>query len=184
MFVATEDAGSTTKGTPYEMKFADEDGNVHVRYVDQPDVISKFFQDSNCVDKHNQARQYELALEKKWVTDDCWFRLATTLVGISVTDTWKLAAHHCLLARHKETTITTFGGVLSKQLITYAKKLDLMDQMNIRYSTRGRASGNITVSSLSSDGNGEGDGNGEEDESVGTEKKVESYEIRGVCYGI
>ena len=38
MFVATEDAGSTTKGTPYEMKFADGDGNVHVRYVDRPDV--------------------------------------------------------------------------------------------------------------------------------------------------
>ena len=55
MFAATEYAGQTTKGTPYEMKFADEEGNVHVREVDRPDVISKFFKDSNNVDKHKTS---------------------------------------------------------------------------------------------------------------------------------
>ena len=39
MFVATELSGKTMRGTPYEMKFADEDGNIHVREVDRPDVI-------------------------------------------------------------------------------------------------------------------------------------------------
>ena len=152
LFVTTELAGQTTKGTSYEMKFANEDGNIHMRQVDRPDVISKFFKDSNKVDNHNQSRQYDLALEKKWVTDDCWFCLATTHLGIGVTDTWKLAGLHHLLARHKETTITTFSGMLSKQLINYAKKAELMDQMNIPISTRSRVCAVSAVSSLSSDG--------------------------------
>ena len=63
-FILTSDGGSTTPGEPYEMKFTDTYGNIHVRDVDRPDVISCFFKDSNCVDKHNQARQFELGLEK------------------------------------------------------------------------------------------------------------------------
>ena len=110
MFVTTELAGQTTKGAPYEMKFADGDGNVHVRQVDRPDVISRFFKDSNKVDKHNQSRQYDLALGKKWVTDDCWFHMATTYLGIGVTDTWKLAGLYHLLTRQNETIITTLVG--------------------------------------------------------------------------
>ena len=42
-FVATKNAGSTNQGAPYEMKFADSHGNVHVRLVDQPNLISDFF---------------------------------------------------------------------------------------------------------------------------------------------
>jgi hypothetical protein len=33
-FVATKDSGTTAKGTPYEMKYTNDWGNVHVRYVD------------------------------------------------------------------------------------------------------------------------------------------------------
>ena len=177
MFVATELAGKTMRGTPYEMKFADEDGNVHVREVDRPDVISKFFKDSNNVDKHNQSRQSDLALEKKWITDDCWFHLATTYLGIGVTDTWKLAGLHNLLARHKETTITTFSGILSKQLINYAKKAELMDQMNIPISTRSRVSAVSAVSSLSSDGVREGAREGGE-EQEGNDNELDYIEQR------
>ena len=43
-FVATKDAGSTTNGTPYEMKYTDDWGNVNIRYVDRPEIISKFFE--------------------------------------------------------------------------------------------------------------------------------------------
>ena len=52
-FVLISDAGSTTPGELYKMKFTDTYGNIHVRYVDRPDVISHFFKESNCVDKHN-----------------------------------------------------------------------------------------------------------------------------------
>jgi len=43
-FVMMEDAGMMNLGDPYEMKYTDMHGNVHVRMVDCPDVISKCFQ--------------------------------------------------------------------------------------------------------------------------------------------
>ncbi len=55
-FVATADAGSTTSGKPYEMKYTDNHGNVCVCLVERPDIVSKFFLDSNTIDKHNQSR--------------------------------------------------------------------------------------------------------------------------------
>ena len=118
----TADAGTTKKGTPYEMKFTDAFGNIHVRDVDRPDVISRFFQESNCVDRHNQARQFELAIEKKWLTDSAVFRLYSTMVGINVTDAWKLAAHHHLLSyrQKKNSTALSFAGILAKQLLVLA----------------------------------------------------------------
>ena len=61
--------------------------------MDRPDVVSKFFRDSNIVDKHNQSRQFDLALEKKWVTTNPFFCLITTIIGIAVTDTWLIACH-------------------------------------------------------------------------------------------
>ena len=33
--------------------------------------------------------QFDLGLEKKWVTQNGYFRLYTTLLGMTVTDTWK-----------------------------------------------------------------------------------------------
>ena len=65
LFVISKNAGSTRKESPCEMKFADAHSNVHVRLVDRLSAISNVFHDSNIVDKHNQARQHELGLEKK-----------------------------------------------------------------------------------------------------------------------
>jgi hypothetical protein len=62
-FVATKDSGTTAKGTPYEMKYTDDWGNVNIRYVDHPEIISKFFERSNMIDRHNQVQQSELALD-------------------------------------------------------------------------------------------------------------------------
>jgi hypothetical protein len=55
-FVARIDAGSTTPGKPYEMKYNEDHGNVCIYLVEHPDIISKFFHDSNAIDKHNQSR--------------------------------------------------------------------------------------------------------------------------------
>ena len=74
-FVLTKGAGATTHGEPYEARFPDKFGNVYIRHVARPDIISNYFKFSNVVDVHNQARQYELALETKWVTQDPYFRL-------------------------------------------------------------------------------------------------------------
>jgi len=53
-FVATKNARSTIKGESYKMKFTDDWGNIHICEVDRPDIISKFFESSNMIDKHNQ----------------------------------------------------------------------------------------------------------------------------------
>jgi hypothetical protein len=41
-FVLTKNAGGTTEGDPYEMKFTDSYGNIVTCYMDHPEVISKF----------------------------------------------------------------------------------------------------------------------------------------------
>ena len=92
-FVATKDAGSTTKGKPYQMKYTDDWGNVHIRDVDRPDIISRFFESSNMIDKHNQAHQAELALEKRWLTQNPYFRLHTTIIGMFIVICFPLSFH-------------------------------------------------------------------------------------------
>ena len=67
-FIATKGARSTDAGEPYKARFPEKFGNVCVRNVARPSIVSNYFNFSNCVDLHNQARQFDLALEKKWVT--------------------------------------------------------------------------------------------------------------------
>ena len=88
-FVCTKDAGPTTNGIAYQAKWTDEYGNVRARPVERPEVISRYFQYSDVVDSHNHARQALLGLEKKWATQNCWFRLDCTIIGITLTDSWK-----------------------------------------------------------------------------------------------
>ena len=90
VFLFNKGAGSTAPGEPYEARFPDAFGNVCIRHVKRPVVVSRFFKFSNQVDLHNQARQFDLALEKKWITQDGWFRLYTTIVGMTIVDCWKL----------------------------------------------------------------------------------------------
>jgi hypothetical protein len=48
--------------------------------------VSNYFDPSPRVDNHNKSRHHELAMEEAWLTQDCWFRQATTVAGICVTD--------------------------------------------------------------------------------------------------
>jgi len=64
MFIASDGAASTLDGEPYRMRFVDRYGNVVFRDVRRPQLVSIYFSDSNCVDVHNQLRQYCLRLEK------------------------------------------------------------------------------------------------------------------------
>jgi hypothetical protein len=128
-FVLTENSGGTGEGDPYEMKYTDSYGNICTRYVDRPEVVSNFFASSNVIDTHNQLRQDLLQLEKKWMTKNPFFRLATTLIGINVTDAFLLATHHKVINASNDTTgkqkipIRRFAGMLSLQLIRQAKRL-------------------------------------------------------------
>ncbi len=126
-FIQTKNAGSTAEGLPYQMKYTDDYGNVHEHQVERPDVVSKFYAYSNVIDCHNQLRQDLLALEEKWVTHDCYFRLTTTLIGMNVIDTFLLSKYHNIIDYKKKEnsgmSVRRFAGALAFQLISRANNL-------------------------------------------------------------
>jgi len=132
LFVLTKNAGSTTLGEPYHRKYIDSFGNISTHYVDWPQVISNFFGSSNKIDIHNQLHQDCLKLEKQWITQDPYFHLGTTFVGINVTDTFLLENYHKLInyssnaCEEKELKVSTqrFSGILAHQLIEFGRKLN------------------------------------------------------------
>jgi hypothetical protein len=80
------------------------------RSVPRPAVISsEYFRDSNVIDSHNQGRQGVLQLEKHWITQDCWFRIATTLIAMTVTDTWRAYKHALPHRKCKELPLKEFA---------------------------------------------------------------------------
>ncbi len=121
-FVVTKDVGSTAKGTPYQMKFTDDWGNIQIRDVDQPDIISRFFESSNTIDKHNQCHQAELALEKHWQMQNAFFHLHTAIIGMNIVDCYRLADCHKIINhripnKEYKMMIINFAGYLVYQLI-------------------------------------------------------------------
>ena len=87
-----------------------------------------YFKYSNCVDLHNQVRQHSLALEKKWITQYCYFRLYTTQVSMNTTNAWNI-----MRAKHKQgspfATITQFTDMTAYDMIQYAKTLRVQDEI-------------------------------------------------------
>jgi hypothetical protein len=117
VFLGTKNSGSTKPGEPYIARFPDANGNVAQRAVPRPDVISKYFNDSNVIDSHNQARQGVLQLEKCWVTQHAWFRLVTTLIGMTVTDCWRAYKHAMPNKKDKEMPIKDFADCIAYDCI-------------------------------------------------------------------
>ena len=126
-FLTTRGAGKTIDGEPYEARFPDTYGNLCVRHVARPEVLSNYFNFSNVVDLHNQARQFDLKLEKKWITHDGYFRLYTTLVGMTVTDIWKIYKIGCPAT--SKLPIAQFADLLAADMISYANSLPHDSQM-------------------------------------------------------
>lgn len=124
-FVSTRGAGLEA-GDPYEARFPDKYGNLCVRHVARPQVISNYFKYSNKVDVHNQVRQFDIALEKKWVTPFPCFRLYTTQLGMNLTDSWKAFKRH-----HKEggcvPSATEFADITAYETINEAKRLKTIE---------------------------------------------------------
>jgi hypothetical protein len=118
VFLGTKSAGPTTPpGEPYIARFPDANGNVAQRSVPRPAVISNYFKTSNVIDSHNQARQGEIALEKRWVTQDCWFRLVTTLIGMTITDCWRAFKQGMPQAKNKDIQANEFADQIAYDCI-------------------------------------------------------------------
>ena len=172
-FVFTEDAGSTTNGRAYEMKFPDGNDNICIRMVNRPEVVSTFFDQVNVIDVLNHLRQKCLALEKKWVTHTGYFRIHTTLVGMNVVDTLMLCFHHNILRNQKHgISINTlinkismeepndpddvrlysmkkFGGIVAKQLLNIADGFGIAKSVNIPLVIQQKNSGLDSLSAIS-----------------------------------
>jgi hypothetical protein len=160
-FFASTDVGSTKAGMLYNMRFTDAYSNVCVPRVQHPIIISTIFNDLNCVDSHNHVRHYEFSLEKKWLKQDPFFRLQTTLTGMTVTDVWKLASFHKFIsnANDKEVkpviSIHKFRWKPSRQLINIAVRLPSLENvMASPSSISSVGTHSPPVSSESSDGGG------------------------------
>ena len=56
-------------------------------------MVATYSTDANTVDVENHKRQGNLALEKKWVTQDGNFRIATGFMGMNTGDVQRLSQH-------------------------------------------------------------------------------------------
>ena len=118
-FLYNEGAGTIQPGKPYMAKWKDKFGNTNSKLVPRPDVISRYFSDSNVIDVHNQSRQHDLHLEKNWVTRDGYFRVNTTLFGMCVVDSWKAYKHHTSPRhRHHNIELMDYVSILTKDMLT------------------------------------------------------------------
>ena len=70
----------------YRSNIVDDYGNVTFKEIPRPCVAHFLYELLPLIDNHNKDRQSLLALEDCWPTKNPWFRLTTTLVGMSVVD--------------------------------------------------------------------------------------------------
>jgi hypothetical protein len=95
----------------YETKFEDEYGEKQEKQVPRPEICDFIYDFLPLIDNHNKARQHHLALEKKWLTEDCWFRLFSTLIGFSVVDLYRLYRYDDEF-KWKDVSIIKFSDML------------------------------------------------------------------------
>ena len=96
----------------------DDNGNARQRHVERPECCSTYFKYSNVIDVLNQQRQMELRLEKFWVTNDGYFRLFTTVLGIGIVDVWNGYRHHLgTNHHHKNCNMMDLVNIMTKDLL-------------------------------------------------------------------
>ena len=85
-FIATGGDGSTEPDDPYLSSFPDIYSNVSIIRVVHPKFPGKYSNACNATNNHNRTRHYDLALDKYWVTQSGYFRLANTVaLGMGIT---------------------------------------------------------------------------------------------------
>jgi hypothetical protein len=70
----------------YQSHFEDDFGNIVFKEINRPHIAHFLYEFLPLIDEHNKQQQSLLNLEHCWLTKDCWFRLITTLTGMSVVD--------------------------------------------------------------------------------------------------
>jgi len=138
-FIFTEGAGHTEcrKEYAYEAKWKDENLNTLTRMIDRPHVCHLYFSNCNAIDVLNQSRQSDLKLEKYWITTNGYFRIITSLFGITVVDAWKGYVWHCgPNHRHKKINLLNFVDMLCKDMLNNRFSSGVQHTRNTTYSIR------------------------------------------------
>jgi hypothetical protein len=99
----------------YRSYFQDEFGNVSYKEINRPSIAPLLFDYLPSIDEHNKQQQSRSALETKWPTRCCWFRLLTTLIGMCVVDLHRLYKHS-RPEQFGEIDVLQFSDVLCKNL--------------------------------------------------------------------
>ena len=93
-FIANEGGRGTEPVNPYLSHFPDIYFNVSVLPVVRPHFLGNTYNAINTIENHNRMRQCDLDLDKYWVTQSGYFRLATTVeLGMVITDEKLLFCH-------------------------------------------------------------------------------------------
>ena len=93
-FIATKGAGITDSGHPYLSHYPDTHSNVFIFPNVLPHILGRYLDDCNVIGNNNKMRQYDIELDKYWVTQSGYFRLATTVaLGMGIKNTKPLFFH-------------------------------------------------------------------------------------------
>ena len=87
VFIATEEGVSTEPGYTCLYYFYDNYSNFSFWPIVCPHLLVRYLNTYNTIDNHNRMWQYELALDKYWVTQKDNIRIATTVaLDMRITD--------------------------------------------------------------------------------------------------
>jgi hypothetical protein len=70
----------------YKSNFEDDFGVIMFKELNRPHIAHFLYDYLPLIDEHNKQRQNLLNLERIWKTNNCWMRLVTTILGMSVVD--------------------------------------------------------------------------------------------------
>ena len=119
-FIFTKGSAHTENDPEYDYiaSWRDENYNEHTRRVLRPHAAFVYFNISNCIDVLNQSRQFDLKLEKQWVCRSGFFRIVTTLFGVTVVDCWKCYLWRLGHNHHwKKLPLLDFVNMLAKDML-------------------------------------------------------------------
>jgi len=79
-FISTYNAGPMSPSSYYKATWLDNNGNTMCLQIPCLQIISKYFQHSNAIDKYNHVHQFLLQLEKHWIMEDGYFSIIIMLL--------------------------------------------------------------------------------------------------------
>ena len=106
-FIAAKVSGSTEPGDPYLYRFPEMYYNVSVRPIVCPHLLGRYYNARNAIYNHNRMHQYDIALDKYWVTQSGFFTLATTVALVMRITDGKLLYCHGIAEVNMDKKIST-----------------------------------------------------------------------------